>query len=394
MLLRDMVRSRIGTAFLLPFLVLGGCALSGPASRPQAKSGPTVATKAPDPAQIGWEGQADDDRERFAALWKSRTHGSHFSDYPVGPGDVLQISVPSIEELRERTVRVSGENAIALPLIGVVYVAGLTEAGLREELGRRLENYMYAPQVEVFVKEYRSRQVAVLGAVDRPGHFSLTGGTDTILDMITLAGGLREDAADRIVMIPAEATDGASVDDGAVLRASYKQSPDGEEAARSAPRHGGEIAAFRQSSLSPIVIPLGNIDRGGDGANYLNLPVRPGDVLVVPGGGSAMVEGWVRNPGAVRITPGLTVLGAVAAAGGSLFAANTRSVDIIRSGKRGEKIILKSNLDEIVSRQKPDLEVQQDDIIVVTYSGLTIVPYFFYTVFNRFGIGAGVPMAP
>lgn len=107
-----------------------------------------------------------------------------------------------------------------------------------------------------------------------------------------------------------------------------------------------------------------------------------------------MVEGWVHNPGAIRITPGLTVLGAVAAAGGTLFAANTKSVAIIRSGKSGEKIILESDLDEIVNRQKPDLEVQQDDIIVVTYSTLSIVPYFFYTVFNRFGIGAGVPMAP
>jgi polysaccharide export outer membrane protein len=255
---------------------------------------------------------------------------------------------------------------------------------------------MYSPQVEVFVKEYRSRQVAVLGAVDRPGHFSLTGGTDTILDMITLAGGLREDAADRIVLIPAEPADGAAAASGAVLRANYKERADGEDAVRSAPgrRHGGEIAPHRQGSLAPIIIPLGNIDRGGDGANFLNLPVRPGDVLVVPGGGSVMVEGWVRNPGAVRITPGLTVLGAVAAAGGSLFAANTKSVGIIRSGKRGENIILETNLDEVMAKQKPDLEVQQDDIIVVTYSGLSIVPYFFYTVFNRFGIGAGVPMAP
>ncbi len=392
-----MVLTRVVASFFLLFLFLGGCAVSGPASKPQAKSNPIAPASSPDPASIGWEGQDADDRERLLALWHGRTHGPHFSDYPVGPGDVLQISVPSIDELKERTVRVSGDNTIALPLIGVVNAAGLTEAGVREELGRQLENYMYSPQVEVFVKEYRSRQVAVLGAVDRPGHFSLAGGADTILDMITLAGGLREDAADRIVLIPAEAAHGAAAASGAVLRANYKERADGEGAVRATPgrRRGGEIAPDRRGSLAPIVIPLGNIDRGGDGGdNYLNLPVRPGDVLVVPGGGSVMVEGWVRNPGAVRITPGLTVLGAVAAAGGTLFAANTRSVDIIRSGRRGEKVILKSNLDEIVGRQKPDAEVQQDDIIVVTYSGLSIVPYFFYTVFNRFGIGAGVPMAP
>ncbi len=392
-----MVRSLFLIGFLSLSLVPGGCALSGPAARPQAKSNPIVAANTPDPAAIGWEAQDADERQRLAALWRGRTRGPHFSDYPVGPGDVLQISVPAIEELRDRTVRVSGDNTIALPLIGVVPVVGLSEAGVREELGRQLKNYMYSPQVEVFVKEYRSRQVAVLGAVDRPGHFSLTGGTDTILDMLTLAGGLREDAAERIVLIPAEPANEVAAASGAVLRANYKERVGGEDVVRAAPRRGGdgEIAPHRQGSLAPIVIPLGDIDRGGDGReNYLNLPVRPGDVLVVPGGGSVMVEGWVHNPGAIRITPGLTVLGAVAAAGGTLFAANTKSVAIIRSGKSGEKIILESDLDEIVNRQKPDLEVQQDDIIVVTYSTLSIVPYFFYTVFNRFGIGAGVPMAP
>ena len=252
-----MVLTRVVAISLLLSLVLGGCALSLPASRPQAKSNPIVAANAPAPASIGWEGQDADDRERLAALWQRRTHGPHFSDYPVGPGDVLEVSVPSIEELRERTVRVSGDNTIALPLIGVVYVAGLSEAGVREELGRRLEHYMYSPQVEVFVKEYRSRQVAVLGAVDRPGHFSLAGSTDTVLDMITLAGGLREDAADRVVLIPAEPVDRAAAASGAVLRANYKDRADGEDAVRAAPGRlhepGGATRLMR--SLSSISAP-------------------------------------------------------------------------------------------------------------------------------------------
>ena len=140
-----------------------------------------------------------------------------------------------------------------------------------------------------------------------------------------------------------------------------------------------------------MVISLRNVDLASDATNYLDLPVRPRDVIVVPSGGSVMVEGWVRNPGAVRITPGLTVLGAVAAVGGPLFAADTGSVTIVRSGQRGEKVVLKSDLEKIMHRRKPDLEVQQDDVIVVDYSNAAIVPYFFYMLFNRFGIGAGIP---
>src|SRR5207247_4810850 len=101
-------------------------------------------------------------------------------------------------------VRISGEGTIALPFIGVVQASGLTEEGLRAEIHQRLKDYMYDPQVNLFVREYRSRQVAVVGAVEKPGLYSLASGADTLLDMISLAGGLKEEAAPRIHFIPAE----------------------------------------------------------------------------------------------------------------------------------------------------------------------------------------------
>jgi polysaccharide export outer membrane protein len=305
----------------------------------------------------------------------------------------MQISVPSIDVLKDRAVRVSGDNTIALPLVGELRVYGLTESELRNALRRRLEKYMYDPQIEVFVKEYRSRQVAVTGAVDKPGHYNLTGASDTILDMITLAGGLREDAADRIVLIPAESTEGASGKAESLQAVAYKSDPSAKNPAISANGRFQDGAMIRRprASLNPVVISLRTVDLASDAANYLNMPVRPRDVIVVPGGGSVMVEGWVHNPGPVKITPGLTVLGAVAAAGGPLFAADTGAVKIVRSGERGEKIILKTDLDRIMRRRKPDLEVQQDDVILITYSDAAIVPYLFYSLVNRVGIGAGIP---
>ena len=63
---------------------------------------------------------------------------------------------------------------------------------------------MYSPRVIVFVKEYRSRQVAVLGAVTKPGLYSITNGADTLLDVISQAGGIAPGADPKIYLIPAE----------------------------------------------------------------------------------------------------------------------------------------------------------------------------------------------
>jgi polysaccharide export outer membrane protein len=120
---------------------------------------------------------------------------------------VLEIAVPAMEDLNGRLVRVSGEGTITFPLIGVMQAAGLTETEVREKIRHQLEAYMHTPQFNLFVREYRSRQVAVIGAVAKPGLYNLASQTDTILDMVALAGGMIVEAAPRILLIPAEPTD-------------------------------------------------------------------------------------------------------------------------------------------------------------------------------------------
>ena len=386
-------RREASKALLLLVCLLGGCAVSKPLPDSQPKSPQAISPGTSDLPATDLDEPTESDLQRLAALWKERVRPLPYSDYPIGPGDVLQISVPSIDQLKDRTVRVSGDSTIALPLVGELRVDGLTESKLRDALRRRLTKYMYDPQIEVFVKEYRSRQVAVTGAVDKPGNYNLTGGAETILDMITLAGGLRDDAADRVVLIPAESNGGALTKAESTATAADQNTPATVKPTPPSiqPLHEGARGPRSRARLDPLVISLRNIDLGSDDTNYLEMPVRPRDVIVIPGGGSVMIEGWVRNPGPVKITPGLTVLGAIAAVGGPLFAADTKSVEIVRSGAQGKKIVLKANLDQIMLRRKGDLEVQQDDVILVDYSNVAIVPYFFYQLFNRFGIGAGVP---
>jgi polysaccharide export outer membrane protein len=325
-------------------------------------------------------GQDPTGLERLAQLWQRRTQDRPLTDYPIGSGDVLEITVPAMEELRGRVVRVSGEGTIALPLIGVVKAAGLTEEALREAIRRQLENYMHNPQLDLFVRDYRSRQVAVIGAVTKPGLYNLASETDTILDLVALAGGMRDEAAQRILLIPAEPADpGMTKALAAILPAQLvSQDP----------------SPLFLKQTDPLVIDLNNLAHGGHQL-YLSLPARPGDVIMVPGSGQVLVQGWVEKPGAYRITPGLTALGAVAAAGGPLFAADTSAVQVIRTGKRGERISYLADLEKIKTGEKPDIAAQEGDVIEVAASGPKLVPYgiyrFFTSIFNV-GMGASVPV--
>jgi polysaccharide export outer membrane protein len=313
------------------------------------------------------DGQEKADLERLADLWQKRAGESSTSDYPIGPGDVLEISAPAIEELSNRVVRISGEGTISLPFIGVVRAAGLSEAELREEIRRRLEAYMYRPQLNLFVREYRSRQVAVLGAVAKPGLYNLASGADTILDMIGLAGGMKEEAAPRLLFIPAEPA----------------ESEKAKELISTLPVQlvSRDPSPLVLKRTDPISIELKNFAHGAQQI-YLTLPARPGDVIVVPGSGAVLVQGWVEKPGSYKITPGLTVLGAVAAAGGPLFPANTSAVNVMRTGKDGGIILLLADIEKIKRGERSDVSVQEGDVIDVAASGPKLVPYGFYRFFS------------
>jgi protein involved in polysaccharide export with SLBB domain len=105
-----------------------------------------------------------------------------------------------------------------------------------------------------------------------------------------------------------------------------------------------------------------------------------------------MVQGWVNKPGNYKITPGLTVLGALAAAGGPLFAANKASVKVARTGRNGEKLMIVANISRIQADEEPDIPVREGDVVDVTYSNIKIVPYAVYNLITK--IAVGVPLIP
>jgi len=433
------LRFAVVVAVLVALVI--GCSDTQPmhyTDAPDASAGsaakPTDAASASDePVQSASASSAD--MQELEQLWERRTaQTSSAEDYPIGPGDVLTVSVPDIDELQQRKVRVSTQGLIELPLVGNVQAGGLTEAELQDELDQKLQKFMYNPQASIFVDQYHNRQAAVIGAVSHPGLILLDSPSETVLDVLSQAGGLTNTAADEIILIPAEQTDpdmarrlssvafsndstganDASTADAAGADASDTNSASGGAGGTHQMRSQGEPIAPGNADLAlksqkvqrearndvatsalrmlptnarPVSIPVRSTTLTGAG-RYVNLPVRPGDVIVVPGGGNVMVVGWVEQPGYFQVGSGLTVLGAIGAAGGPMYAADTHNVTLIRSNTAGTKSSIPIDIDKISHGQEEDIPVKANDVIDIPYSGLRIGPYIFYSIVSKIGVGA------
>jgi polysaccharide export outer membrane protein len=323
--------------------------------------------------------QAEIEAAKLTRLWQERTQSVRSDDYPLGPGDVLEITVTNLPEITNHTVRVTGTGSITLPLIGSLTVSGRTEAEVHEEIRQRLAaEYMHNPQVNIFVREYHSRQVAVLGAVEKPGLYNLASDGQTMLDLISLAGGITKDAAPRLQFIPAEPVERQTLREvTATLPAGVLQQVP---------------SPLLLKRTDPILVDLKELTTATHQLSA-SLPLRPGDVILVPGAGDVLIEGWVEKPGTYKLTPGLTVLKALAAAGGSLFAADTTAVRIMRTDASGHKTTETANVDDIKNGKTPDVPLQEGDLIEVTASTAKMVPYGMYRLFTTIiHVGGSVPL--
>jgi len=331
-------------------------------------------------------------------LWDTRKTQGDSYDYPVGPGDVVRVSMDDLPELREVDARVDGTGAVGLPLLGEVHVAGLTEEETQELLAQKVRKYQREPRVHVFIQHYASRNVEVMGMVSRPGTYSLNGPGESILSVMGRAGGTKgvgaDRAAERVILFP-HAMDpksekgnsqNASVNPGseqmtAARSAGGQSSPDTEGTVTevSTSNASSPISNSRGASVVPIVIDLSNPTMTG----CLNLPARPGDIILVPAAGQVGVYGWVSHPGSFDVTAGMTVLGAVTAAGGAMFSSNA---ELLRTEK-GTRTSIPLDLSEIESGKASDRPVQGGDVVLIKSSALGAVPYGVYTLMSKFGTG-------
>src|ERR1700686_3714468 len=115
--------------------------------------------------------------------------GGDVPDTLIDGGDLLRISVFGVKDF-DVDARVSARGNVSLPLIGDVQLAGLTPAEAEGVIARRLVtgNFILEPQVSVFVKEYATQGVSVLGEVEKPGIYPLLG-SHGLFDVLSMAGG-------------------------------------------------------------------------------------------------------------------------------------------------------------------------------------------------------------
>src|SRR5215211_235965 len=109
--------------------------------------------------------------------------------YRIGPGDVIDIRIYNRPQLSRESVRVEGNGMIRMPLIDTeIRAACLTEGELAKEISTRYAKYYKNLQVDVFIKEYQSQQVAVIGAVNDQSRFKLQRRI-RLLELLTFAKG-------------------------------------------------------------------------------------------------------------------------------------------------------------------------------------------------------------
>ena len=222
-------------------ITLAACGTAGPGGSPYHASGrpeaaavtpavgvPARATGTPAPGgQPPAAGPGSTSAALNLRLLAKVTPSGGDGDLPVGPGDLIEVSVFEVEELSKLKLRIPARGMISLPLIGQVQAAGRTATELEDEIRTKLQQkFMHDPQVSVFVHEHNSQRVSVMGAVRRGGVITLNRQL-RLADALATAEGLTDDAHHVVYVI-------RQVPAGTVsqLRASAAGGPGATSAAR------------------------------------------------------------------------------------------------------------------------------------------------------------------
>ena len=241
---------------------------------------------------------------------------SYAAVYIIGPGDILDISVYDNDDLKT-TVRVGANGDIVIPLLGPVQVKDLTIQQVSHKITQLLaDGYLVNPQVNVFVKEFRSKKVVMLGRIRKPGLIELSGPI-SLLELISKSGGLESDVGDT---------------------ATVKRVVDGKD--------------------KIILINLVSLIEGGDLSQ--NVPIHDGDTVVISKSGMCYVTGEVEDPGSYPCGERSTVLKLIALSGGFNGKASKSSVKIVRIVNGDKTVIEDVDLDTTF--------VFDNDVIVVPES--------------------------
>ena len=269
---------------------------------------------------------------------QAKCGGQVRSTYLLGPDDQLEISGPELTDFANKPVRIDGEGDIQAPLVGRVHVSGLTVQQTEQKLDKALSTYIRQPQVVANVVEVRSQPVSVLGAVNAPGVHQVQG-RKTLLEMLALAGGIRQDAG-YSVRITRELAWGCIPLPTATFDASGHFS----------------VAELNLKKIMEAKNPEENIQ------------IFPHDVISVPKAEMVYVIGEVRRSGGFVLGEhqSISVLQALSLAEGLNNTADTRHARILRLKREADqREELPVDVKDVLNGKKPDVPLQGDDILFI-----------------------------
>ena len=248
-------------------------------------------------------------------------HAGGDSAVRLGIGDLVEVSVYNVPELATKT-RVGSSGDINLPLVDYVHVAGLTIDEAEVAIEKQLDHggFVKNPHVQLFVQEYTSEGASLLGEIAKPGVYPVLG-EQTLFSLISAAGGLSE-------------------------------------------RAGKSITVTRRDQ-APITVP---ISRNLEEHPESNVRVMPGDTIMVRRADIVYVVGEVIRPSGFLMDSGhISVLQAMALAGGTTSTAKLSGARIIRKGPSGLTEV-PVPLKQLLRAKTDDVQMQADDILFVPTS--------------------------
>lgn len=256
--------------------------------------------------------------------------------YRIGPDDVLDVRVYNRPQLSREAVRVEGNGMIRMPLIeGEIQAACKTEGELAKDISTRYARYYRNLPVDVFIKEYHAREVALIGAVNEQGRYQMQRRI-RLLELLTFAKGPSEKAGQSINIVRAPRAD---------LCATTNDTAKSED----------RFISFR----------LNDTLRGDETANPY---VEPGDIVTVPEADQVYIVGNVYSPKSLPLREPITVSRAIAMAGGPLRDSKTDKIRIRRQTGDGTQTEMFVNLNAIAQKKAEDLQLRPNDIVEVSES--------------------------
>lgn len=241
----------------------------------------------------------------------------------IGPGDDLDITVFGLPELSQHE-RIGNSGDVSLALVGNLHLAGLSSDEAQVLIERRLADghFVNNPHVSVYVKEYTSEGISLMGEVSKPGVYSALG-AQRVLDLIQTAGGLTSKA-------------------GRTVTVTHRDDP----------KHPTTLTL----SDDPVKTAENNID------------VLPGDTIAVSKAGIIYVVGEVNRPGGFVMEDNkITASQVLAMADGPTHTAALNGTMMIRHTTEGLKDI-PLPLKKVMEAKIADIDLQPDDIIWVPSS--------------------------